>query len=262
MGADGAGTGSDRVRALIEDERPSTGQAGRGRPHPTALPGRGAALPATGVAVSLIAETGNQVTVAASGALTERLEELQFSRGGPRLEAYATRSPVPPQTSEPQAAPMAGLPPRSAAARRPGRLRVPAADRRGPRRRDGRLPRGDRRLDPEGFCLRVDVRRHRLIGLRRNARSARQRSDRAAPGRSEQPRGDRPGEGRVVADPFHQPRRGVRPARSHARSHRLRLGEVAQASPPTPRACPTSRLPAPPEPGPPPPCPHGATISA
>lgn len=86
----------DRVRALIEDERPST------EDKPAAV-GRiqrlcraaARALPATGVAVSLIAETGNQVTVAASGALTERLEELQFSLGeGPCLEAYATRSPV------------------------------------------------------------------------------------------------------------------------------------------------------------------------
>jgi hypothetical protein len=53
------------------------------------------AVPATGVGISLIAETGTQVTVAASDALTEQIEELQFALGeGPCLEAYATRRPV------------------------------------------------------------------------------------------------------------------------------------------------------------------------
>ena len=85
-----------QVRALIEEERRSADD----RP---ATVGRiqrlcraaARALPATGVGVSLIAETGNQVTVAASDALAEQIEELQFSLGeGPCLEAYATRRPV------------------------------------------------------------------------------------------------------------------------------------------------------------------------
>jgi hypothetical protein len=53
------------------------------------------ALPATGVGISLIAETGTQMMVAASGERTEQLEELQFALGeGPCLDAHATRRPV------------------------------------------------------------------------------------------------------------------------------------------------------------------------
>jgi hypothetical protein len=53
------------------------------------------AVPATGVGISLISDSGPQVTVAASGALTEQIEELQFALGeGPCLEAHATRRPV------------------------------------------------------------------------------------------------------------------------------------------------------------------------
>ena len=53
------------------------------------------ALPATGVGISLIAEPGSQVTVAASGYPTEQLEEIQFALGeGPCLDAHATRRPV------------------------------------------------------------------------------------------------------------------------------------------------------------------------
>ena len=53
------------------------------------------ALSATGVGVGLIGEGGVQVTVAASTAPIERIEQLQFSLGeGPCLEAYSTRRPV------------------------------------------------------------------------------------------------------------------------------------------------------------------------
>jgi GAF domain/ANTAR domain len=53
------------------------------------------ALPATGVGISLIAEAGTQMTVAASGETTEQLEELQFALGeGPCLDAHATRRPA------------------------------------------------------------------------------------------------------------------------------------------------------------------------
>jgi hypothetical protein len=92
----GQGNRLAEVRALIADERRSAGDkpAAVGRIQRLC---RAAArsLPATGVAVSLIAETGNQVTLASSGGRTERLEELQFCLGeGPCLEAYATRRPV------------------------------------------------------------------------------------------------------------------------------------------------------------------------
>ena len=53
------------------------------------------ALPATGVGVTLIMDTGGQVTVAASNPLTEEIEEFQYSLGeGPCFDAYATRRPV------------------------------------------------------------------------------------------------------------------------------------------------------------------------
>jgi hypothetical protein len=54
------------------------------------------ALPASGVGISLIAETGGPlVTVATSDDTTEQLEELQFTLGeGPCLDAHATHRPV------------------------------------------------------------------------------------------------------------------------------------------------------------------------
>ena len=53
------------------------------------------ALVATGVGVSVISQTGMQVTVAASSEPTEWLEELQFSLGeGPGIEAFESRRPV------------------------------------------------------------------------------------------------------------------------------------------------------------------------
>ena len=53
------------------------------------------ALSATGVGVGLIGEAGAQMTLAASTAPVERIEQLQFSLGeGPCLDAYTTRRPV------------------------------------------------------------------------------------------------------------------------------------------------------------------------
>lgn len=53
------------------------------------------ALSATGVGVGLIGKAGAQMTLAASTAPVERIEQLQFSLGeGPCLDAYTTRRPV------------------------------------------------------------------------------------------------------------------------------------------------------------------------
>jgi hypothetical protein len=53
------------------------------------------ALPASGVGVSVLSESGGQVTVAASDATSEAIEELQFIVGeGPCLDAFASRRPV------------------------------------------------------------------------------------------------------------------------------------------------------------------------
>lgn len=53
------------------------------------------ALPARGVGVSVLSESGEQVTVAASDPASEAIEELQFTLGeGPCLDAYAGRRPV------------------------------------------------------------------------------------------------------------------------------------------------------------------------
>lgn len=84
------------VRALIADEKPASDD----KPAAVGLMQRlcraaARALPASGVGVSLITDTDSQVTVAASGALTERIEELQFALGeGPCLDAHAARRPV------------------------------------------------------------------------------------------------------------------------------------------------------------------------
>jgi hypothetical protein len=85
-----------QVRALVDNESRSVDDM-------PAIVGRlqrlcraaARALPAFGVGISLIAKPGAQVTVAASGDITERLEELQFSVGeGPCLDAHASRRPV------------------------------------------------------------------------------------------------------------------------------------------------------------------------
>jgi GAF domain/ANTAR domain len=84
------------VRRLIGQQGASEGD----RPDPVGAMQRlcraaAGALPATGVAVSLIGELGAQVTVAASAVSIEGIEELQFSLGeGPCLEAYEARRPV------------------------------------------------------------------------------------------------------------------------------------------------------------------------
>jgi hypothetical protein len=84
------------VRDLIANESPATddGPAIVGQ---TQRLCRAAArrLPAMGVGVSLISETGNQVTFAASDPWSEHIEELQFTLGeGPCLDAYHSRRPV------------------------------------------------------------------------------------------------------------------------------------------------------------------------
>jgi GAF domain-containing protein len=85
-----------QVRALVEEEDRSVGDK-------PAIVGRmqrlcraaARTLPAAGVGISLIAEPGSQVTVAASGDMTEQLEEFQFALGeGPCRDAHATRRPV------------------------------------------------------------------------------------------------------------------------------------------------------------------------
>jgi hypothetical protein len=54
-----------------------------------------AALPATGVGVSVMREGGDQVSVAASSEVNEEIEELQFVLGeGPCMDAHDSRSPV------------------------------------------------------------------------------------------------------------------------------------------------------------------------
>jgi hypothetical protein len=53
------------------------------------------ALPASGVAVSLVAENGVRGLAAASDPLIAELEELQYTIGeGPSIEAYTSRRPV------------------------------------------------------------------------------------------------------------------------------------------------------------------------
>jgi hypothetical protein len=52
-------------------------------------------LPASGVGVSMVSESGALVTAAASSQASARLEELQFTMGeGPCLAAFASRTPV------------------------------------------------------------------------------------------------------------------------------------------------------------------------
>jgi ANTAR domain-containing protein/GAF domain-containing protein len=54
-----------------------------------------AALPATGVGVSVMGDGGEQVSVAASSEVNEEIEELQFVLGeGPCLDAYGSGGPV------------------------------------------------------------------------------------------------------------------------------------------------------------------------
>lgn len=52
-------------------------------------------LPASGVGVSMVSESGDLITAAASSEASARLEELQFTMGeGPCLTAFASRGPV------------------------------------------------------------------------------------------------------------------------------------------------------------------------
>ena len=52
-------------------------------------------LPASGVGVSMVSESGNLITAATSSRTSTLLEELQFAMGeGPCLEAFASRSAV------------------------------------------------------------------------------------------------------------------------------------------------------------------------
>ena len=84
------------VRALVAGESPQTGD----NPGVTGWMQRlcraaSRSLPAIGVGVSLMSETGNHVAYAASGPTCERFEELQFTMGeGPCMDAYASRKPV------------------------------------------------------------------------------------------------------------------------------------------------------------------------
>lgn len=86
----------DAVRNLVADEPPASGD------RPAAI-GRlqrlcraaGRDLPAKGVGVSFMSESGDLLTVAASSRTSVLLEELQFTLGeGPCLTAFASRSPV------------------------------------------------------------------------------------------------------------------------------------------------------------------------
>ena len=85
-----------RVRALVDSERPRP-QDEQGLVGWMQQLCRAAAeaLPAVGVGVSLISETGDQVTFATSGPVFEKIEELQFTMGeGPCIDAFASRTPV------------------------------------------------------------------------------------------------------------------------------------------------------------------------
>ncbi|MCW2764299.1 MAG: hypothetical protein JWO11_258 [Nocardioides sp.] len=87
---------ADDVRALIADEPRLSGDK------PAAFGGlqrlcRAAtrSLPAMGVGVIVMSESGEPTTVASSGPDCEALEELQFTLGeGPCLDAYVLRRPV------------------------------------------------------------------------------------------------------------------------------------------------------------------------
>ena len=84
------------VRALVAAESPQTAD----NPGVTGWMQRlcraaTRSLPATGVGVSLMSETGNHVAYAASDPSCEQFEELQFTMGeGPCMDAYASRKPV------------------------------------------------------------------------------------------------------------------------------------------------------------------------
>ena len=84
------------VRALIAEqpslESDTTGAVGGMQRLCRAAAG---ALAASGVGVGLIGDNGVQMTLAASTAPIEQIEQLQFSLGeGPCLDAYSTRRPV------------------------------------------------------------------------------------------------------------------------------------------------------------------------
>jgi hypothetical protein len=84
------------VRAMIENERPSADdEPGLVGWMQQLCRAAAQALPAIGVGVSLISDTGHQVTFATSGPTFEKIEELQFTMGeGPCVDAFASRTPV------------------------------------------------------------------------------------------------------------------------------------------------------------------------
>lgn len=92
-----AGAEIDAVRALIAAEHTPNGS----RPDdlstwlPRLCSAAQRALPASGVAVSLVTEDGIGGMAAASDPLSAELEELQYTMGeGPSIDAYALRRPV------------------------------------------------------------------------------------------------------------------------------------------------------------------------
>lgn len=84
------------VRSLLADEpaRPDDGAAAVGHLQRLCRAAR-RDLPASGVGVSILSETGHLMTAAASSSTSAMIEELQFALGeGPCLAAFESRSPV------------------------------------------------------------------------------------------------------------------------------------------------------------------------
>ncbi|GAA4729260.1 GAF domain-containing protein [Nocardioides endophyticus] len=92
----GPGPRLAQVRALVENEDAAPGdQPGIVGRMQRLCRAASDALTARGVGICLIAEVDAQLTVAASGPVTEQVEGLQFALGeGPSLEAHAARRPV------------------------------------------------------------------------------------------------------------------------------------------------------------------------
>ena len=133
---------SSSARTLIEQEPVSGADAAHVGGHLQRLcRAAAAAVPASGVGVSVMSDAGPQLTVASSP-LHAEVEELQFTLGeGPCLAARASGAPVlTADLGRRCRTPLAGLRPGRARAGDPRRLRLPAPGRRGATRRPRRLP--------------------------------------------------------------------------------------------------------------------------
>jgi hypothetical protein len=86
---------SSRVERLTSAQPPGDGLTGTAQTLHQLCRAAAQDLPASGVAISLLSDSGASSMAAASDAISERVEELQFTLGeGPCVDAFASRRPV------------------------------------------------------------------------------------------------------------------------------------------------------------------------